>query len=99
MIKSCSFGLYFCCSSAVHKLGELKLGQDLSLNIEEKGEPGEEGEPVKGEPGKEGEPGNDGEPGEERKLGKEEPGEEGEPVKWEPGEMLKSNFVESMGEI
>ena len=88
MIRSCSFGLYFCCSSAVHKLGELELGQDLSLNIEEKGEPGEEGEP-----------GNDGEPGEERKLGNEEPGEEGEPVKWEPGEMLKSNFVESMGEI
>ena len=51
VIKSCSFALYFYCSSAVHKLGELKLGQDFSLKMEEKGEPG------KGEPGKEGEPG------------------------------------------
>ena len=92
------FGLYFCCSSAVHKLGELKLGQDLSLNTEEKGEPGKEGEPGKGEPFKVGEPGKEGKPG-KGEPGKGEPGKEGKPVKWEPGEMLKSNFGESIGEI
>ena len=69
VIKSCSFPLYFYCSSAVHKLGELKLGHDFSLKMEEKREPG------KGEPGKEEEPEKEEDPGKEGKPVKCEPGE------------------------